>query len=220
MYVRGPEILRCARRNVRRVSARNRRWRRQCPSLAIKRRAQTSRHLYRCADLQVRANDRGLCAISVDSSSCAARVSATSESISTSGSSPPCACSTASSMQASGRIACTTRVHRRDLSGTHRAHRDTTASACVARCRRTQRQSERRCRGVWPMRSRRPMRCSSKSGSSGKSHKMTLCANWKLRPSDPISAHNRQTRAVLVRQKKQRCGRVARASLLRGNARS
>ena len=31
------------------------------------------------------------------------------------------------------------------------------------------------------------MRCSSMSGSSGRSHSATCCANWKLRPSAPIS---------------------------------
>ena len=42
----------------------------------------------------------------------------------------------------------------------------------------------------WPIRSRRPILCSSKSGFKGKSKKIRWCANWKFLPSEPISEHN------------------------------
>ncbi|MCY1442801.1 hypothetical protein D9M71_591880 [compost metagenome] len=39
----------------------------------------------------------------------------------------------------------------------------------------------------WPIRSRRPIRCSSWSGWAGRSNSTRWWANWKLRPSLPIS---------------------------------
>ena len=42
----------------------------------------------------------------------------------------------------------------------------------------------------WPIRSRRPIRCSNVSGLAGKSNNTKSLANWKLRPSEPISEAN------------------------------